>query len=319
MKLKTRYEEIVDVAKIATIGQAKPFGEILALAAKEKLNPAVKDAERNLLIGIDIQNDFMEGGSLAVPGSKGDVERLTKWIYENMNGITDIMCSIDTHYPHQIFHPAMWEDANGNNPDPFIVVTYDDVVRGDWRVVAGVPQRVLECLQVLQATGRDDRKGVQIWPYHCLIGTEGWALEQQFANIVHFHSYAKKSKPQFVFKGTDNYSEMFGIIEPEYNPEGFVNFQVLNAIAGEDEQGIFRVNYDRIFIAGEAKSHCLLESVLQILKRFANRPEVTQRITVLEDCSSPIPGCEQATENAFDGLKKTYGIQVKKSTEVQLV
>ncbi|MDR2524081.1 MAG: hypothetical protein LBC95_00860 [Candidatus Nomurabacteria bacterium] len=317
MKLKTNYEEIVNVANIATEGNAGHVGEVLTLAGQEKLRPAVRDGKRVLLIAIDMQNDFMEGiGSLPVPGSKGDVERLTRFIYGNMEGITDIMCSIDTHYPQQIFHPAMWADKDGNQPDPYTMITYEAVANGEWTVAVGLPKKALECLKALEQAGK---VGVLVWPYHCLIGTNGGALEAEFAKIVHFHALARKSKPQFVFKGTDVYSEMYGIIEPEYNPEGFVNFQVLNAIAGDNADGQFEIHYDEIYLAGEAASHCLLESGAQILKRFANHPEVTQRITILEDCTSPVTGFEQQAKDAFDDFKKQYGIQVKKSTEVQLV
>jgi hypothetical protein len=315
MKLKTKYEEVVNVANIAS-GLSGNAGGILSLAAKEGLRPSVNDGKRVLLIAIDIQNDFMPDiGSLPVPGAKEDVARLTRFMYDNMEGLTDVMCSIDTHYPMQIFHPAMWTGKNGGNPDPYTMITYDDVANGTWRITGGDPKVVSRCLKALAAAGK---VGVLVWPYHCLIGTTGWALEQEFANMVHFHAHAKKSKPQFVFKGTDVYSEMYGIIEPEYNPQGFVNFQVLNAIAGEDENGQFKIHYDEIYLAGEAASHCLLESGAQILNRFKDRLEVTQRITILEDCTSPVTGFEQQAKDAFENFKKTYGIKVAKSTDITL-
>jgi nicotinamidase-related amidase len=316
MALQTRYDEIVEVGKIATVGGHRHPGEILKLAPREQLRPAVDDAKRVLLVIIDMQNDFMEGGSLAVPGAQADVERLTRWMYEQMEGVTSVMCSIDTHYPLQIFHPAMWADAAGNPPADYTMITYDDVQQGKWKVANGNPKKALECLKALAQSGK---VGVMVWPYHCLIGSDGWKLEQELDNMIHFHSAVRRTKPQLVFKGTDTYSEMYGVIEPEYNPEGFVNYAVLNAIAEIDAQGELEVNYDEIYLAGEAASHCLLESGEQILRHFKNHPEVTQRITILEDCTSPIPGCEQATLDAFDEFKRSYGIQVKKSIDVQLV
>jgi nicotinamidase-related amidase len=112
-----------------------------------------------------------------------------------------------------------------------------------------------------------------------------------------------------VQKGTDPYSEMYGIIEPEFSESNFLNTPVLNAIE----------KFDAIYVAGEAASHCLMESVRQIATHFANRPEITQKITILEDCTSPIPGYEADTKAAFDMFKNTYGIKFAKSTDIQLV
>jgi len=61
-----------------------------------------------------------------------------------------------------------------------------------------------------------------------------------------------------------------------------------------------------------------MESVKQIAEHFSNRPDVTQKITILEDCTSPITGCEADTKAAFDNFKNSYGINFKKSTEIQL-
>ena len=60
-----------------------------------------------------------------------------------------------------------------------------------------------------------------------------------------------------------------------------------------------------------------MESVKQIAEHFANRPEVTQKITVLEDCTSPITGYEADTDAAFTNFKNSYGIKFTKSTDIQ--
>ena len=82
---------------------------------------------------------------------------------------------------------------------------------------------------------------------------------------------------------------MYGIIRPEYDPDNYIDTALLNLIEQHDE----------IYIAGEAASHCVLESVSQIVEHFADRPEITARITILKDCMSSIPGFEEATKEAF--------------------
>ena len=304
--MKTRYEEIINVNNIATRDNKTDLQEIVRLAENENFPPAVDDAKKILLLGIDIQNDFMEDiGSLGVPNSKGDVERLTRWIYKNIHHITQIMCSLDTHSLAQIFHPCWWQDENGKNPNPYTIITYDDVVKGKWIPVYGKPAYALEYLMHLE---QDGKKQLCIWPYHCLAGSWGANLESEFTKMVYFHSAVRKSKPALIQKGFDPYTEMYGIIKAEYDPNNFLNLSVLNAIE----------NFDEIYIAGEAASHCLMESGRQILEYFACRPEITQRITILEDCTSPINGYEQATCDAFEAFKNTYGIKVLKSTDVTL-
>ncbi len=302
--MKTNYEQIVDIAKIAKHGQLD-LNPIFTMAESESLTPSINDSCSRLLLCIDMQKDFIEGGALAVPGSIGDVERTTRFIYNNMEGISRIMCSLDTHIAHQIFHPCWWSDPNGNHPDPYTIITYDDVKNNVWRPVIGNPQDSIEYLKGLEKAGQ---KMLCIWPYHCISGTEGFTLENEFAKMVYFHSVARKSVNHMIQKGTDPYSEMYGIIKPEYSKKNFLNTPVLTAIE----------KYNEIFVVGEAASHCLMESVRQIAEHFANRPEITQKITILEDCTSPITGYEDETQATFADFKNSYGIKFAKSTDIQL-
>ena len=303
--MKTQYEQIVDVANI---GKHTPqnMNDIFSMAEKESFPPAINDSPRRLLLAIDVQNDFIEGGSLAVPNSIGDVERITRFIYNNMNGITKIMCSMDTHSPHQIFHPCWWVNSAGDHPAPYTVITHDDVVANRWRPLVE-PIKSLNYLKELEKAGAG-KKQLCIWPYHCIIGTEGYLLENEFAKMVHFHSVARNSYNPIIAKGTEALSEMYGIIKPEYSESGFINTPVLTAME----------KYNEIFVVGEAASHCLMESIRQIAEHFANRPEITSKITILEDCTSPITGYEADTIATFDTFKNTYGIKFAKSTDIQL-
>ena len=303
-KLNASYDEIVDVSRIGE-HQTVDFNQnLLSLALKENITSNKKDSVRRLLLCIDVQKDFVEGGSLAVPGSIGDIERITRFIYNNMSGITDIMCSMDTHYPFHIFFSPWWCDADGNNPAPYTMINYEDVEKGKWRPVIGNPQKSLTYLQKLEEQAK---KTLCIWPYHCIRGTEGYDLENEFAKMVYYHSTARKTIPRIIQKGMDFYSEMYGIIKPEFSDKNIKNTDVLNAFE----------NYDEIYVVGEAASHCLMESVKQIAEEYATRPEITSKITVLEDCTSSITGFEEVTRDAFDMFKRTYGIKFAKSTEIQ--
>ena len=274
--MKAKYEQIVDINNIASLSSKENITEIISLGEQENFTPASQDKKKVLLLAIDVQNDFMESiGSLPVQGSKGDVERLTRWIYGNTDKITQIICSLDTHSISQIFHPEWWADKDGNQPQPFTVITYADVLSGKWSAANGKNDVSLDYLKNLESAGK---KQLCIWPYHCLCGTRGAELESEFAKMLYYHSSARKSAPILSAKGQNPYTEMYGIIKAEYDTDNYINMQVLDAVKQSDE----------IYIAGEASSHCVLASTLQILEYFAENKDITRRITVLSDCMSPI-------------------------------
>ena len=144
-QIKTHYAKIVNANEIASTGSRADYRKIISSAEHERLSPAADDKIKRLLLAIDIQNDFMEGiGSLAVPGSKGDVERLTKWIYSNLENLTQIVCSLDTHSTFQIFHPCWWVDENGSHPTPYTIISYNDALSGKWTPVYGEKEGTLK-------------------------------------------------------------------------------------------------------------------------------------------------------------------------------
>ncbi|WAA13317.1 isochorismatase family protein [Fervidibacillus halotolerans] len=300
--LKTKYEEIVQVDEIGK-KSSRHLNDILPLASQEHIPPAKEDEKKVLLLGIDIQNDFIEGGSLAVPGSKEDVKNLTKFIYQNIDKITKIAVSLDTHQPMQIFHADWWRDEKGNLPEPFTIITAEDVKNGKW-IPQAFPDESIDYVIQLERIGK---KQLCIWPYHCIEGTYGVGLESQFANIIYFHSIVRKTEVKRIVKGTHPTTEMYGIFRPEYSKEEDTNTALLNEIA----------TFDQIIVAGEAKSHCVLESLAQLIEFFEQNEIPRLKIVVLEDCMSSIPGYEQSTEKAFQQFEKS-GVQIVSSKEFKL-
>lgn len=308
--LKTNYEEIVNPSTFGSITEPTNNGKIVELARKEKLKPASENNERVLLINIDNQKDFMPNGALGVPGADKDVERLCQWIYRNIDGISTIISSLDTHQPFQVFFKSCWADANGNPPSDGTMITEADIASGKWHVCSLDPNWVSEYIDHLE---KDGKRILTIWPEHCIKGTSGAAMESNLANMIYFHSVCKKVINPMIQKGTDPYSEMYGIIKPEWSRKNLINQDILNAVE----------RHDKIFLAGEAASHCLLETGRQILENFENRPDITKRITILRDCTSPVvipggPDFAKMAEDAFREFETKYGITVANSTDITL-
>lgn len=303
-KVTTPYLEIVDPNSIGKKENPIKLNDVLSKADAENLTPVSQMAKKVIVIGIDEQLDFMPDGALGVPNADKDVERFTKFIYDNMDEISKIAVSIDTHIPHQIFHPCWWIDKNGNHPAPYTAITLDDLDKGNYRAVI----KPIESRDYVMHLEQDGKKTLVVWPYHCIQGTTGCSLDNQFSNMVYFHSVAKRSIPITIIKGQDPLSEMYGFLRPEYDRKGYVNLEFLNLLT----------NYDMIIIGGEAKSHCALESIKQILEHFANQPEITNKIYILEDCMSSIPGFEDITNATYEDFRKIYGVHIVKSTDLKL-
>ena len=272
--MKTSYSEIVNENYIGKTENPIPMNEILKKANEEKLEPSSSSLEKVLFLGIDVQQDFMDNGALGVPGAHEDVARMTKFIYNNMEKITHISVSIDTHIPHQIFHPCWWIDENGNNPAPYTVITLADLDSGKWRPIVE-PIKSREYVENLE---KNSKKKLCIWTYHCLQGTEGAALENQFVNMIYFHSVARKYALNPIVKGQDPLSEMYGIIKPEYDRRGYVNQALLNKFA----------KFDKIIIGGEARDYCVYESLCQMLEFYKDDTDMLKKFYILEDCMSAI-------------------------------
>lgn len=304
--MKTKYEEIVNVERIGEKGVTDISG-VLSLAKRERIRTASQDKVRRMLLCIDMQKDFMEGGTVPVPNSKRDVENITRFIYNNMENITQIMCSMDAHIREQIFHPCWWVNKKGENPEPYTKITYEDVINGKWRTAnMKCSKKSKKYLRELEELGNRE---LCVWPYHCLRGCDGYTLENEFAKMIRFHSLVRITNSEIIQKGQDRFSEMYGIVKPEVvSDDTEINLEFLK---------LFR-KYDEIYIVGEAASHCVLETLIQICEYFKNRLDILAKITVLTDCTSPIKGFEEETNRKFDMLRDNYGIKFMKSTDVQI-
>lgn len=255
------------------------MSEIAAQANRADLLPGPADRTKIHLLIVDMQVDFCHSsGSLYVPGAQEDLQRLIRFIYRQAEFITHITCSLDSHLPFQIFHPAWWVDGRGNHPPPFTVITYNDLVNKKWR-----PLREPEwSVQYTRRLQEQAKKELVIWPYHCLTGSIGQNLDPELFSAVLWHSLARNSQPTWWTKGNIPQSEFYSIVRPEipvaeYPQEG-KSRDLLNLLKDSDY----------IFIAGEAASHCVLETVEDLVEEFGSQPEVMERLFILEDCTSMI-------------------------------
>jgi nicotinamidase-related amidase len=229
---------------------------------------------------VDYQHDFVDpSGTLYVPGSQADVARFLSWFYANVPGITTIYASLDTHIPFQIFYGSWWINPQTHeHPQPFTVITGQDVDNGTW-VPLLEPTWSMYYVHELQQKARKD---LMIWPYHTMQGTLGHMLVAPISEAIAWHSAARQTQPVYVEKGLTPRTEFYGIFGAELpdpqSPASSLNIPLLDSV----------MQHDTVFIAGEAKSHCVLETERQIVEHYANHPDMLRKLYFLKDCTSSV-------------------------------
>ncbi len=243
------------------------------------LNAAAKAQVKTILVLVDVQIDFVhETGSLTVPGAVDDTRRTIEWIFNNISRITTIAASLDSHVPIQIFFPTWWVDEQDEHPAPYTVIRSSDVKAGKWRPLYE-PEWSIEYVEELEERSK---KELMIWPYHCLVGTLGHGLMPALYEAVAYHSAARQTQPIFLTKGNIPQTEYYSMLEPEVkvpdHPLGTLNTEFLNTVA----------SYDKIYVAGQAKSHCVLETVASMMRYFDDQPKVIRKMRILKDAMSSV-------------------------------
>jgi nicotinamidase-related amidase len=295
-----------------------------AWAEEHGLRPALENGFRICLVVVDVQNTFcIPGFELYVQGAERDSDRLCRFLYRNLGAITAIIPTLDTHRAMQIFHASWLVDDEGRHPEPYSLVTPEDVESGRWRVnPAAAESTGIEAeyaqLQLLDYTRKLAESGkytLTIWPYHAMLGGVGHALVPAVEEAIFFHTIARSSQPAFQVKGDNPLTEHYSMFGPEITegPDGV-------AIAGKNDLLIEQLSlYDAIVVAGQAKSHCVAWTIDDLLEGDDERERaLAPRTYLLEDCTSPVvvpdfDYTEQA-DAAFDRFAAA-GMHVVRSTD----
>jgi len=286
--------------------------EFTAAAWQAGLRAADEDQQTLAVVLVDYQYDFADpSGTLSVPGSQDDIARCLTWFYTNAHKITSVYASLDTHLPLQIFYPTWWKHPRtGEHPEPLTIITEEDVMKEVWvPVFPGEQDWSINYVHLLKQQAKKD---LMIWPYHTMEGTLGHMLSAPLSEAIAWHSVARKTQPTYLVKGRTPRTEYYGIFGAEvFDPQdasSALNLPLLEAI----------MNHDRVYVAGEAKSHCVLESTRQLVGHFANQPELLGRLNILKDCTSsvkhPVVDFDAMAEEEL-AVMKQKGINLVLSTD----
>ncbi|HVR29312.1 MAG TPA: nicotinamidase [Thermoanaerobaculia bacterium] len=306
-------------------------------AVRHRLPPAGSDSESTLLLLVDLQKDFcFPEGALYVAGRSGrgavdDNRRVAAFLYRNLAGVTATLSTLDSHLAHHIFSPTFWRDANGEMPGPHRTVTAAEVRAGEVRPapelaswVAGGDYEWL-CRQALHYCEELERRGryaLYLWPPHCLVGSPGHGMVGVVQEARLFHAYARRAEAAIEIKGLNVLTEHYSVLQPEITTahDGTALAEVASRLAEK------LLGADRLVIAGQAASHCVKNTLEDLLAWIEEHdPALARRVYVLEDCMSAVtvpdptsPGryladFTEPAEQAIDRCRRA-GVRVVRST-----
>jgi nicotinamidase-related amidase len=297
----------------------RPDQQALFEAAREwrrthSLRPAGEDAKRVHLLLVDLQKDFcFPEGSLYVGGRSGrgaieDNDRIARFLYKNLESITDVTCTMDTHYPHQIFFSSFWQDAEGRAPSPHREVSTDEIRAGVLRPdpdlaawladgdVSWLERQVAFYVEELEKAGKYK---LYLWPPHCLLGSDGHTL----AGVIHearlFHAWTRTAPSRVEIKGGHALTENYSVLAPEVlrrfdgRPLAERNASLVETLLATDA----------VIVAGQAASHCVKSTLEDLLGEIRARDlALAGKVYVLTDCMSSVavPDPEREGEFVFD-------------------
>jgi len=324
---RVQADRVGDVWRVEYEERAADAG---AWAAQHGLRPAHEDSFRICLVLVDVQNTFcIPGFELFVAGRTGtgavdDNRRLCAFVYRNLDAITQIVPTMDTHQAVQIFHSVYLVGEDGGHPAPYTLVSVEDVEAGRVTVDADAARSIgaepdyaqRHLAHYTRSLARGGKYSLTIWPYHALLGGIGHALVSAVEEAVFFHAIARRSQPDFQVKGSNPLTEHYSVLGPEVRdgPDG-------DPIAAKNERLVERLlAFDAVVIAGQAKSHCVAWTIDDLLEAgTASEAELAPRVYLLEDCTSPVvvSGVVDYTDAADAAFERfaDAGMHVVRSTD----
>lgn len=279
--------------------------------------PHIAKVPTECILIIDPQNDFHKGGSLAVPNANADAQRIANFLRKRPE--MPAFVTMDTHdKKHHIFLADSWKVVGDKeNPPPFTVITYVDdkfvancvlpdstfkekivePVENDERKRHSRKNWKEHCIEYCQRLAKKNRPPLIIWPAHCVKGTSGYqivpVIENQLGN-----RFVK------ITKGESHETENYSVFEAEMTIDGDERTQFNQELSKK------LYTYDKIYVCGQAKSHCVNYSIRDLIRHEFP----AEKLVLLENCMSPVGGFEEIGNTFIKDMEK-LGAKIKKVAE----
>jgi len=286
-------------------------------------------------IFVDPQNDFCVAddghgnkGSLVVPGASEDMKRTAKLVRRLGNKLDDIHVTLDSHQGIGIERPHWWKRVgDGAHPAPFTVLgvhpdgkrivkcnpdakgmnpteeEYTTYLPSHFNKGGPTGEGSIGYLKALAAGGKYPHV---VWPVHTIVGSWGWSLVPELSAALIEWEQKCFARVDYVVKGNNPWTEHFSGVQAEVPDPKDPSTQVNTGLIQTLEEA------DMIVVAGEALSHCVSSTIRGIWSAFSD-PKYVQKMVLLTDCMSNVPGFEFLGD-AFLKDAKAKGVKMETST-----
>lgn len=286
------------------------------------------------LIVVDPQNDFCVAddghgnkGSLVVPGGKEDMLRVAAMIERLGDKLDDIHVTLDSHQGIGIERPGWWKRVpDGTPPAPFTVLgTHPDGKRivkcnpdasgpnpTEEEYTTYLPSFLHKggptgkgSFGYLQALAAGGKYPHVVWPVHTVVGSWGWSIVPELSQVLTAWEQRVFGRVDYVVKGNNPWTEHFSGVRAEVPDPKDPSTQVNTGLIQTLQEA------DIIVVAGEALSHCVASTIRGVWENFSD-PQYVQKMVLLTDCMSNVPGFEFLGE-AFLKEARAKGVQTDTS------
>lgn len=129
-----------------------------------------------VLVGIDPQNDFADpNGTLSVDSGDTAINNMANLVTRMGPQLDQIHVTLDSHHEFDIAHAIYWINSNGEHPDPYTIISHNDIVNGVWKpAIASLLHNPLTDPRVYaEKLENQGKHQLRVWPTHCVIGSWG--------------------------------------------------------------------------------------------------------------------------------------------------
>lgn len=277
---------------------------------------------RTHLVIIDPQNDFCDlpadycpidpvnpqqrqSPALPVAGAHADMLRVAQLIRAAGAALSEISVTLDSHQRLDIAHPTFWLQGDGAAVAPFTQISAADVRNG--KFVPRNQQALARVLAYLDALEAQQRYVHMVWPVHCEIGNWGNNVHAAVRAAYNEWEEGTGRSVNKVVKGTNPWTEHYSAIQAEVPDSDDADTQLNRAFIDQLQRA------ERIYICGEAGSHCVRATTEHIVANIAATDIV--KLVLISDCISPVAGFE-AQYRDFLADMQARGVSIASSAEV---
>jgi nicotinamidase/pyrazinamidase len=240
--------------------------------------------KKKVLLIIDPQNDFIEGGSLEVKGGKRALDNLTSHLEKHAQDYDKILVSLDTHNLTNLGFPDNWTGPEVKKLIPGALFPVDSIgpkLR---------PRNYYTADEDIRTIMK--QPGFMCWPPHCIKGTRGWLIYSPLESIL----LSLGDKVTFQTKGEDDARDNYSLFH--YGDGG------LTKVAQEFKLWDLKYDDPDIYVSGLAMDFCVLETVKSLQEICRNGV-----YNIMINMTASIRDSETVSE-LYKGLKKKVNIQI---------